>query len=720
MRILTYIMMLLLLVAGACSKKVTDVVEPEVTSQMPDQVEKKMTPKIGDESFRANAPEAGAAPKVNIAEAQSFVLDNGLKVLVVENHKIPQVSFQLRLINDPIREFDKVGSVDMTGQILSRGTTNRSKVEIDDAVDFIGGILNTSGTGIFARSLTKHKEALLDVMTDVLYNPSFEAEQLEKIKVQMRSALQSAKTSPNSLSANARAKVLFGEKHPYGEVMEENDLESITADNLKAYYKGYFSPSNAYLIIVGDMDLKEAKKVSEKYFASWSGPMVKRPGRRTVPVKKGKSVHFVPQEGAVQSTIVVANAADLKPGHPDAIAVRLMNTILGGGFSSRLVQNLREDKAYTYGAYSSLRTDPVTSTFLANTSVRNEVSDSAVTQLLFELERIQNTLVDEKELSSLKNYLMGNFSQQLESPQTIANFAYAIERYNLPANYYQTYLEKLSKVSAEDVQRVAQKYIDLDNASIIVVGNKDEVAKKLMVFDADETIDYYDPFGNVINVEAKKIPKGVTAESVIKSFLKASGGLDKIKDLQHVTTKMEADMMGQKMIMETFQKGGEKFAMKIGNGQLVFQEQAFDGKKVVMKANGQKQEFTEGPVFDELNQDAQIIPQQNYFTGVTKLELVGLDNVNDQEVYKINVITPKGKHSEYYDITNSLLIRTIKTNAVGVIVTSDFGDYQAQNGIMFPHKASLTGMLPNGAAIVMKIVSLDLTTEIPDDMFILD
>ena len=665
---------------------------------------------------------AGPAPKINISEAESFELPNGLKIIVVENHKVPQVSFQLRLVNDPIREADKVGKVAMAGDILTRGTTTRTKAEIDQAVDYLGASLSSSSGGIFASSLTKHQDELLDIMSDVLYNPSFPEEELDKIKKQVLSGLESQKTSAEAIANNIKARVLYGADHPYGEIQTPDHVNNITLSDLKAYYTDYFVPNNAYLIMVGDITKNQAMGVAKKYFADWKGSTPKRPARRTVTMSENRSVEFAHKDGAVQSVIIVANPVDIKPGDEDAISARVMNTILGGGYSGRLNLNLREDKAYTYGAGSSLSTDPLIGSFSATASTRSEVTDSSIVQFLYELERIRTDLVDEEDLQNIKNYMTGGFARSLESPQTIARFAYNIARYNLPADYYQVYLKKLNAVTRQDVLAMAQKYIHPDKANIIVVGNKDDVAEKLSVFDADGEITHFDAFANEIKIDEVPLPTDVTAAQVIDDYINAIGGEAKLAGLNSVYTKSSASMMGQDVTIELFQKADSKLAMKMGSGPMVFMEQKFDGTKGSVSQMGQTQTFTEGDELESMKESARVIKQRYYAKEGVKMELKGIEDVEGAKAYRIVVTDANGKSSsEYYNVASGLLIRSLATQEGpqgAVTITTDLSDYKdVGNGIMMPHVSSVVGLLPGGAAMKMTVDEIQVNGDIDESIF---
>ena len=214
---------------------------------------------------RTLAPKPGPAPAINIAKPVSFTLENGLKVFVVENHKLPKVSFQLTVDNDPILEKDKVGLSDLTGELMGEGTMTKSKEEIDNEIDFIGASLNTYAGGIYISSLSKYSEKALEIASDIMMNPSFPSEQLEKKKRQLFSNLKSISTNANSIASRVGSVVCYGKNHPYGEVQLKEHVENITIEDCKRHFNTYFRPNVSYLVVVGDITVADAKIKAQKY-----------------------------------------------------------------------------------------------------------------------------------------------------------------------------------------------------------------------------------------------------------------------------------------------------------------------------------------------------------------------------------------------------------------------------------------------------------------------
>ncbi len=703
------------LLFSSCSKKTATVVDTTKKVMKEEMVDPAL-------AWRSTAPSPGKARSINLGDYFSKTLDNGLTLIVVENHKLPRVSYSLQLNNNQILEKDQVGFVSMAGDLLRTGTKTKSKQEIDAAIDFIGGSLNTSGSGMFGSSLTKHQDKLLDLMTDVLYNPSFPAEEFEKIKKQTISGLQASKADPGAMAGNVAAVLNYGKDHPYGEIQTEKHVENMTLENCKSYYNTFFRPNNAMLTIVGDITPAEAEAKVMQYFGNWKKGTIPAVDYDPVAGPDKTNVSFVNKDGAVQSVIRITYPVDLKPGSADAIGASVMNSILGGGiFSGRLMQNLREDKAYTYGARSSLSANKLIGNFNASASVRNEVTDSSVHEFIYELNRMITEDVSEEDLQLTKNSLSGGFARSLESPQTIARFANNIVRFNLPEDYYETYLQKLEAVSITDVRRLAAKYIRPENANIVVVGNKDDVAEKLLKFDADGVIDYYDAFGNKLEVNNEALSADITPAVILDDYFAAIGGKDKLMALKSMEQHYKMDMMGQSMDMAMYQKAPGMFAMNMTGMGMTLQEQKFDGTKAYSAGMQQPTKvFTEGPEFEQMKTMANMTPQLDYSKPGWNLELKGLENIDGENCYKIIVTDPAGKKStEYYSESKNLLMRSVSTvemQGQSVTTTTDMADYKDVSGYLLPHK--LTQTVPGmPAPFVMEASTIKVNSDLPADIF---
>ncbi len=664
---------------------------------------------------RTKAPAPGPAPKIQLGDYETFTLANGLQVFLVENHKTPKVSWQLYVNRGVVSEGDFAGMQSLMGSALMTGTTTRTKTQIDEQVDFIGAHVSTSSYGGFASSLTKHKETTLSLLSDVILHPTFSEEELAKMKKQTLSGLMANASDPAAMSKNVSAVVTFGQSHPYGEVETGGSVEGITAEMCKSFYNTYFKPNVSYLIIVGDISKKEALPLVEKTFGSWTKGDVPTHKFEMPIAPSATQVDFVNKPGAVQSTISIVYPINLQPGSEDAIAASVMNSILGSaGFMARLIQNIREDKAYTYGAYSGLSKDELVGDFYAGAEVRNEVTDSAVTEFLFEMTRLTNELVDAEELQNVKNYMNGGFARSLESSQTVARFALNTARYNLPADYYATYLEKLQAVTSEDVLRMAKKYLRPNNAHIVIVGNKEEVASSLKKFTNAGKVNYYDAYGNPVS-DAEPIPAGVTSTTVLEVYLTVMGGTEALKVITTKDATMSSSMQGMPLAIRMVNKGSDKLLMTVKSGEMNLQTikiNGFTGKSSGMM--GEK-ELTEEEIASYL-MDAVIFDELTYTEANTKL--IQIEEVNGSKAYKMEITDKEGNLSyNYYDVKTGLKVSSIKTtdSPKGPSTsTSTYSEYKSQDGIMYPSM-----IIENNAGQIMelKVEEIKFGGKISDSLF---
>jgi len=664
---------------------------------------------VVDRSIR---PQAGPAPIIKIGDYQSFELANGLKVFVVENHKIPRLAYSLVLDYDPIFEGEMAGYTDFSGQLMRTGTTTRTKDQIDEQVDMLGASLNTSSDGISASCLTRHNEELLAIMSDVLINANFKTEELEKIRTQTLSGLEANKNDPKAISQRVNSVIVYGSTHPYGENISEESAKKITLDKCNEFYKTYFKPNIAYLAIVGDITLEQAKPLVEKYFGNWQRGDVPKFNYASPKAPAKATVALVDRPAAVQSTISVTYPVDLKPGSADDLKVRLTNSILGGG-TFRLFNNLREKHGWTYGAYSNLQSDKLIGKFSASAEVRNPVTDSSFTEILAEMSRLRTEVVPDEELNMVRNYMMGNFGRSLESPSTVASFAISTARYNLPKDYYSTYLTRLAAITPADVQLIAQKYIRPDNAYLIVVGKADDLAPKLKKFAKSGEIVYYDIDGKIYdpNKKLKPAPAGITGEQVIAKYITAIGGTKNLKKIKDATINAGATMQNMPITMDMYFKAPDKMLMQVGSGAMVFAKQVYNtGKGVSSSPMSGETKAIEGDELAGMKEASMIFPEMYYASLGYTSQLLGIEEQKDlKQLYKVQITKGDRKETEYYDVKSGWKVRAESKEQV-----TEYGDYKAVDGIMFPHLMT-QNMGPQTISFVVSAVKLN--TKLKDEFF---
>ncbi len=631
---------------------------------------------------RSVQPKPGPAPKINLKNPQTFTLKNGLQVLVVENHKLPRVSAQLLIDNAPISEGEKAGLSGITSGVLGNGTTNISKEKFDEEVDYLGARVSVYSSGASAKSLSKYFPKVFNLMADAALNPLFTQEDFDKKINQTLDGIKSGEKSVSVIASQVRKALGYGKNHPYGEVTTKETLKNITLEDVKNYYNTNFKPNNAYLVIVGDITLKEAKKLVKKNFKKWKKGTLTAPNFEKPTNVAQTEINFVNMPNAVQSEVAVLSTTQLEMSDPDYHALLVANQILGGDFNSYLNMNLREAHGYTYGARSAINDDKYASMFRTRASVRNMVTDSTVIETMKEIHRIRTENVTEKNLANVKAGYVGKFVMALEKPKTIANYALNIKTNNLPEDFYKTYLQKINAVTIEDIKRVANKYFSEDNARILIVGKAIDVLPNLEKL--PYKINYFDIYGNPTEKPelTKPIPKGVTTQTVIDAYVKAIGGKDKVKAITSVLQTSQASMQGRVLDMTLKLMAPNKTAILLGMGGMVLNKSIFNGSTGYSESQGRKTPI-EG-IELELAQKGTAPFEELALVKTGKL--TGIELVNGEENY---VIKTADGATMYFNVASGLKTQGSKTSkgpgGKEITQTFEFSDYKEVNGVKFPH-----------------------------------
>lgn len=629
---------------------------------------------------RSIRPQAGPAPEIHLGDAESFTLDNGLKVFVVENHKMPIVTYSIQLDIRPETEGDKVGTHDFVGELLTHGTEKRSKDQFDQEMDEIGANIGAGSNAIFGQSLSKFQDKLLDLMSDAVMHAKFDQSELDKLKKQTKSGLAAQENDPDAMLQNVSGVLNFGKNHPFGEITTEQTVDNITLSDCNTYYHAYFRPNVAYMAVVGDVTLPEAKKMVEQYFGAWEKANVPRTDYPAVTAPTTTTVDFVSRPGAVQSVIAITYPIELQPGTPDVVKVRAMNEILGGSSQGRLFLNLREKHAWTYGAYSSISPSDIIGTAQLYAKCRNVVTDSSIDQMLIEMNRLRTEPVDQQILQNTLNYMSGTFALGLESPQTLAQYAINIERYKMPKDYYKNYLKSVSAVNVSDIQTMAEKYIRPKQAHIVVVGNQSEVAK-LKKFSADEKLLYYDNYGNQVEAQESKVINGVSIDDILNKYIDAIGGKKAIEGLKDLTVYGSMDMGGGSVRVVQVISSPDKLLQTVESDGKVMQKMLINGDKGYQEAQGQRRDIS-GEALNEFKQEADLQTDLHPGKYGITYSLNGIEDLDGKKVYNVFKASNNGKDraTQYYDATTGLLIKEITNSAERGLTIKTFSDYKEVKG----------------------------------------
>ena len=647
---------------------------------------------------RSQRPAPAAAQKINIPASQVFTTANGITVILSENHKIPKVSIELSLGNTPRLEGSKAGLADFTGSLLMSGTTTRSKDQLDREIDFIGANLSAGSSSMYLSCLTKHLSKGLDLMTDVLYNANFPESEIERIRKQNLSGLQSTKADAGEMASNATRAVNFP-NHPLGEIMTEATLQTISREDMLAYYKSTFTPKGSYLVVVGDISRAETEALVQTYFATWQGGPAYQAELGKGQFDKGNRVIFVKKPGAVQSVVYVTFPIDLRAGHKDQLALNVLNGILGGGgFGTRLMQNLREDKAFTYGCYSSLNITENGSWMSAGGNFKNAVTDSAITEILKEFAGIIEAQVRDEELSLTKNNMAGGFARSLERPQTIARFALNTIKQKLAPDYYQNYLQQLEAITKEDVLRVAQQYFTAKNCHIIVVGNE-EILSKLLPFDSDGKIEKLDAFGAAIK---ETRTADISADELIDNYAMALTGTSSkkaaIKKVKAIKSYVRVSEISSAQIPFALSStdyfwDGSKEASKMEMPGMVLQKSYFDGTSGYTFSMQGGREDLKAEEITAKQKASGLIPELNYKSKGMTYEIKDIENIDGEDCYVLYTTDGESESFDYFSSTSFMKLRTTNLRKMEdelIETTTTYSDYKDINGFKFGHTFSLS------------------------------
>ncbi|CAM4173949.1 pitrilysin family protein [Flavobacterium antarcticum] len=654
-------------------------------------------------------PKPGPAPVINIGKPQTFELKNGLKVMVVENHKLPRVSFNLSIDNAPYAEGNKKGVADLTSSMMGNGTKTMPKDKFNEEVDFLGANIGFSLGGASASGLSKYTDKILSLMVDGALNSVFTQEELEKERAKLIEGLKSQEKSVTAVAGRVEDVLFFGKTHPGGEYLTEETINNVSLADVKNEYATYFVPGDAYLVVIGDVKFKDVKKAVEKAFSSWKkavAPAIVYADPKDVQYSQ---INFVDMPNAVQSEISLVNVSDLKMTDKDYFAVLLANQVLGGDFNSYLNMNLREAHGWTYGARSSIRGNKYVGKFKANTQVRNAVTDSAVVEFFKEIKKIRTEKVEADMLKNVKAGYVGNFVMAMEKPGTIARYALLTQTQNLPADFFENYVKNINAVTVDDILRVSKKYFHEDNLRVLVTGKASEVlsgleALKMPIF-------YFDKFGNPTEKPAtsKEVPAGVTAKTVFDNYIKAIGGEKAVKAVKTVMMvgSTTIPQMPSPLTYTSKNDSKDRLMVEVTMGAMSMMKQVVGDKTGYAAQQGQKMDVP-AEEFAEMKADAKLFPELMAPTG----KLTSIESMDGSDVYAIE----NGKTTTYYDVKSGLKVADSKMQEQGgqkMVTTTYYKDYRDVKGVKFPFNI----VMNVGVELDIKIADVKVNEGVTDADF---
>lgn len=634
--------------------------------------------------YPTQPPKTDGFPPLSLQPYQSFSLSNGLQVFVVEDNTIPRVTLYTVFDYQPVFEQSKAGLSSIFGEMLRAGTKTKTKQEIDELIDFYGINLAFSSRSFSVFTLKKHLTSALDLLSEILLQPTFPEAELQKIKERTISALKAAESSPAEIAENIR-KSLSYPAHPYGEVATAESIQAIQRQDLINFYNTYYRPNVAYMAIIGAISLDEAKKVVEQYFAKWEKADIPNEYIATPQAPKANQVAIAERTGAVQSTLRISYPIKYSLDDKNFLAARLVNQILGGGANARLFRNLREDKGYTYGAYSRLVADRWIGYFEVSTDVRNEVTRQAVEEILKEMRRLRDEIVSEDEIRRAKNTLIGSFARSLENAETIAQFAINTAIYRLPGDFYTSYIQRIESIKPQEIQFVARQFLLPSNTYIIGVGDVEVLQKALEGFGP---IKRYDAYGREYKSVDASVLAGVSVDQIINNYINAIGGRSLVDKITSLKEDMSFELQGIKVEVQQLRMMGKfetQFRTPFG-----LQVLRYDGKKLLNK-NPQGESIIDDPENEELKRsksNAYVLFERDYQRLGYKASLTDAKIIDGKMAYEVTFESASGiKQKRYYDRQSGLLLEIADSDSRTV-----YQEYSQYNGIKLPSR---------GVAVIM-------------------
>ena len=676
-------------------------------------------------------PEAGPAPEIEFKEPYTTKLSNNLTLMVVVNDKLPTASATLIIDNPPILEGDKSGVKGLVTSNMGKGNKFQSKDEFIEEKDFMGSFISYNSSGGSISSLSRYFERTMTMFAQGALYPIFSDEEFEKEKTKLTEALKIDEKNAASIARRVENIVAYKKDHPRSEYTTEASVSNINITDIENFYKSYFKPNNAYLVVIGDVNLEGTIALSKKLFEDWkySNELDKMFGKGSIndfeepEVSDKTTIHIVDVPNATNVEISFQNIIDRKTSDSDYFSGTVANRVLGAGPESRLFSVIREEKGFAYGAYSGLPTSSKTKTkFVARTTVRTEVADSAIVEMHNQLRIMRDNPITDEELSNVKSGYFGEFAMSIENPITIANQALSIRSENLPEDFYKTFLSNLNTVSKDDVMQSSKKFFLIDNAQIVVTGKINDILDNLESIYLDENkidVIYYDAFGKVIEKPDYSVDASVSVENIINKYIDLIGGKDKLEKIESIEIKGNANlnMQGQSFVLEFYSlKNNQNQSLAtVTAGGMVVQRNVFNKYQGYNEVNGQRipladaeleQAIINSALFSELNYD------------FSTIELVGTAVVDDQKAYEIKITDNK---TEYYSIESGLKIKEVEIQEIEgnqLSIETTIKEYEEVEGILIPKEINqVTPTLPIPGGITIKFNNIKLNVKTSDSDF---
>lgn len=635
---------------------------------------------------RTRQPEADPAPKASFPTFEQFTLKNGLKVFFVHDPR-PVITFRLQVRGGSSTDGTTPGLSAAAAELLTKGTKSYSALDFARKIDFVGGSVGGGSSSdmvtVSASGLKKHVGTILELFAEAIKNPTYPADELGKYKQEQITALKANQADPGTISQNAVNRVLFGTTS-YGLTATEESISGLTPAAIAAYHKAHFTPSNATLAVVGDFSVEQLKGILETAFGDWKKGSAVKISTPKFPQLKGRRIVLVDRPTSVQSSIRAVGRGPLY-STPERPKTTILNSILGGGgLGDRLTMNLRETHSYTYSPFSYFGANLHQGYWVAGADVRNEVTDSALKELIFEVDRIQRTDVTAEELHRHVQSSTGRFLMSIAEPNVTAERVQFIDFYGLPKDYYNRLPGIYASTTARDLRELAGKYLATDDLAIVIVGKASEIKPKLEAFGK---VEVWDVELNPVGAGSSTVSVGMAAEQVYAKMIDARGGKRKLQAVTSLrsTGKLEIPGVGAGAITMTGVAPNKRY-LAIEAGGMKFVELISDGQRVVQKQMGQVHAL-EGEDLDKAIEGSRLLSEAWAQEMNAKFAVHGGRKIGGKETLALEITLPKSGTTTYYlDPKTYLPVRSESEDGEAIV----YGSWiDAGEGVKLPGEMTL-------------------------------
>lgn len=637
---------------------------------------------------RSQKPAAGPVPKSAFPPFTEAVLKNGLHVVIVEDHKQPVVYFRTMVMSGNSADGKQTGAAQAVASMLEKGTKNLSADQIAQKLDFfgasVGAAANLDDINVFVSTLKQHMNEVLPIYADLIKNPTFPQEELDKYQAQTISQLKVSKKSSSDPGRMLGRRIIYGTDHPYGAIPTEAAVKTLTPDILKQWHASHFLANDAVIAVVGDVSKKEILPILEKYFGDLKTGEIPPVSFTPVEQTPNLPIYLIDRPGSVQSNIRLVRLG-LRRNDPRYDAAAFLASIYAGngniGFMNRLFQNIREKHGYTYTPGGSLTASQDRGVLVAVAEVRNAVTDSALDQMLNEYNRLATEPISEADLKLAKSTVTGDYLMSLSDPATTSARALTIMEYGLPKDYYATYASRINSLTSEDLQNVAKQVFPAKDLAVIVTGDAKQIKEKLARFGKIEMYNVdLESFSNILD------SAGTTLDNVLQGYYSTIGkpAMEKITDRQ-VNGKV------------TFIAGTHTFNGTLkrveASPNMLYEEVTFPMGTNKRWVNGTQAWQGQGNVAGEVTGDdlqhelldATFNEELHLSDPAWKVTLLGKKALEEKTVYVLRVAKPNVPEEKWYiDSAKSLLVQRDIPGPDG-LTSIKFSDYKPVEGVLYPY-----------------------------------